>query len=288
MRSAIGQCARSSRHRIAPVVVIAAVSAVLTACVERMFFYPDAVQYARAADFGLASEDVYFASADGSRLHGWFIAAVGVPRGTVLHLHGNAANISNHLPLVAWLPRAGYNVFLFDYRGFGKSAGTPTLDGVVEDGRAALAYLRTRRDVDANRLAVYGHSLGGATALRLLAQDHAGVRIAIIESAFASYRDIAGDALRSSLLLTLLRPLALTLPASDLDPITALPRIDIPLVFVHGDADRVVPFAHGERLFAAAGEPKQWLAVAGADHMEAGQRPDVQARLRAALDGQLP
>ncbi len=268
--------------------MIAAASAVLTACVERMFFYPDAVQYTHAADFGLASEDVFFAGADGSRLHAWFIAAVGAARGTVLHLHGNAANISNHLPLVAWLPRAGYNVLLFDYRGFGQSAGAPTLDGVVEDACAALAYLRTRRDVDADRLAVYGHSLGGATALRMLALDRAGVRIAIIESAFASYRDIAGDALRSNLLLTLLRPLALTLPASDKDPIASLARIDIALVFVHGDADRVVPIAHGKRLFAAANEPKEWLAVAGADHMEAGQRPEVQTKLRAALDSRLP
>ena len=253
-----------------------------------MFFFPDAVQYTRAADFGLASEDVYFASADGSRLHGWFIAAAGAPRGTVLHLHGNAANISNHLPLVAWLPRAHYNVLLFDYRGFGKSAGAPTLDGVVEDGRAALAYLRTRRDVDANRLAVYGHSLGGATALRMLAVDRAGVRIAIIESAFASYRDIASDATRGNLVFMLLRPFVITLPAREQDPITSLARIDIPLVFVHGDADRVVPLAHGERLFAAAREPKQWLAVAGADHMEAGQRQEVQTKLRAALDGRLP
>ena len=77
------------------------------------------------------------AAPDGTKLHAWFLPAGGTARGTVLHLHGNAANVSNHLPLVAWMPARGYNVLMLDYRGFGKSEGRPTLDGIVEDALAA-------------------------------------------------------------------------------------------------------------------------------------------------------
>ncbi len=146
----------------------------LAGCVERMFFYPDAVKYTTPSQIGVRVEDVHVVSSDGSRLHGWFMPAVGQAKATVLHLHGNAANISNHLPLVAWLPARGYNVLMIDYRGFGRSAGKPSLDGIVDDAAAALAYLRTRPDVDATRLIVFGQSIGGATALRMLARDANG------------------------------------------------------------------------------------------------------------------
>ena len=146
---------------------------VLAGCIERMFFYPDSVTYTTPAQLGVRAEDVQIVTADGSRLHGWFLPAVGNAKGTVLHLHGNAANVSNHLPLVSWLPARGYNVLMVDYRGFGRSQGKPSLDGIVDDAAAALAYLRTRPDVDRRQLIVFGQSIGGATALRLLARDRA-------------------------------------------------------------------------------------------------------------------
>jgi hypothetical protein len=266
--------------------LVALAASVLAGCnmIEGMFFYPDRVQYTRPADDGLAYEDVALMTADSLKLHGWWLPAQGAAAGTVLHLHGNAANVSNHLPLVAWLPRAGFNVLMLDYRGFGRSEGRPTLDGVLADARAALAHLRSRRDVDANKLIVFGQSLGGATALRLLAEDAAGVRLAVIDSAFASYRGIARDAALQSIVLAPFLPLALPLlPGADKDPVTALARIDVPLVFVHGRADRVIPFSHSERLLAAAKEPKRLIAVDRAQHMEAAMRPEVQAQILAAM-----
>ncbi|GMV57069.1 MAG: alpha/beta hydrolase [Betaproteobacteria bacterium] len=266
--------------------LVALAASVLAGCnmIEGMFFYPDRVQYTRPADYGLAYEDVALATADGVKLHAWWLPAQGAAAGTVLHLHGNAANVSNHLPLAAWLPRAGFNVLMLDYRGFGRSEGRPTLDGVLEDARAALAHLRSRRDVDATKLIVFGQSLGGATALRLLAEDAAGVRLAVIDSAFASYRGIARDAALQSIVLAPFLPLALPLlPGADKDPVTALARIDVPLIFVHGRADRVIPFKHSEQLLAAAKEPKRLIAVERAQHMESVMRPDVQSQVLAAM-----
>jgi fermentation-respiration switch protein FrsA (DUF1100 family) len=265
---------------------LAAAASVLAGCtmIEGMFFYPDRVQYARPADYGLAHEDVALVTADGVRLHAWWLPAQGAALATVLHLHGNAANVSNHLPLVAWLPRAGCNVLMLDYRGFGRSEGRPTLDGVLADARAALVHLRSRRGVDADRLVVFGQSLGGATALRLLAADAAGVRLAVIDSAFASYRGIARDvALRSIVLAPLLPLAAALLPGPDKDPLTALARIDVPLVFVHGRADRVIPFAHSERLFAAAKAPKRLITVDDAEHLQAVMQAPVQSALVQAI-----
>ena len=258
----------------------------LTGCtmIEGMFFYPDRVDYTRPGEFGLKHEDVSITTAGGSRLHGWWLPASSAAKGTVLHLHGNAANISNHLPLVAWLPKAGFNVLMLDYRGFGRSEGKPTLEGVVEDALAALRALRTRGDVDAGKLIVLGQSIGGATALRMLAADREGVRLAVIDSAFASYRGIARDAALQSVVLAPFLPLALPwLPPAQRDPIAMLSRLDLPLLFVHGTGDAVIPFKHSEQLYAAAREPKRFIRAAGAQHMEAMMRSRVQADVLGAM-----
>jgi uncharacterized protein len=264
--------------------LVALVALLLAGCVERLFFYPDSAQYTRPEQYGLQHEDVFFTAADGSRLHGWWLPAKGAALGSVLHLHGNAANVSNHLPLVAWLPAAGFNVLMLDYRGFGRSQGRPTLDGVVDDAAAALAYLRTRPGVDGGRLIVLGQSLGGAPALRLLARDGDGVRLAVIEAAFASYRGIARDAAMQSVVLAPLVPIAApALPPTSDDPVTALARLRVPLLLVHGTDDEVIPFRHGEQLAAAAPAGTPFVRVDGARHMESLSRADVQRRVLDAM-----
>lgn len=270
--------------RIASIALVG-VSCMLAGCIEGMFFYPDRAVYASPDRLGVRAEDVTFRNADGMKLHGWFLPAGGSAKGTVLHLHGNAANISNHLPLVSWLPAQGFHVLMFDYRGFGRSEGKPTLDGVVDDAHAALAYVRTRPEVDATRLVVFGQSLGGATALRLLARDAAGVRLAVIDSAFASYRGIARDVASGGLLAPVAGIAASVLPPAERDPITALKSIRVPLIFVHGKRDSVVPSRYSEELHAAAGEPRQLWLVPGADHMMVFGIPGPwREKLVAALD----
>jgi fermentation-respiration switch protein FrsA (DUF1100 family) len=250
-------------------VLCAGLTAMLvSAWVERFFFYPDNARYTTPAQFGLQAEDVWIAAADGSKLHAWFLPASGPAKGTVLHLHGNAANVSNHLPLVAWLPPRGFNVLTLDYRGFGRSQGKPSLAGVVDDAAAALAYLRERPGIDTTRLVVVGQSLGGATALRLLARDSAGVRLAVIDSAFASYRQIAREAASTAGILAPLAPLVMSaFPGSDKDPVTALKSVRVPLIFVHGTRDAVIAHDHSAQLHAAAHPPKELWTVDDAEHV---------------------
>ena len=256
----------------------------LAGCIERFFFYPDSARYTSPEQFGLRVEDVALRAGDGTRLHAWFLPAALPAKGTVLHLHGNAANVSNHLPLVAWLPARGYHVLMLDYRGFGKSEGRPTLDGIVEDAAAALAYLRTRPDVDRERLVVFGQSLGGATALRMLARDAAGVRLAIIDSSFPSYRGIARDATAGSAMAPLASLAAAALPAADKDPVAALKSIGVPLLFMHGTRDSVIPHANSDTLHAAAPASRLWK-IPDAEHIAALALPGPwREQLVAAMD----
>ena len=117
----------------------ASAGAFLSGCAEGFFFHPDQHVYATPEQLGVTAEQLSFGNAGGPRLHGGWLPARGTPRATLVHAHGNAANVSNHAPLVAWLPAQGVEVLTFDYRGFGRSEGKPTLDGVVTDTRSALA-----------------------------------------------------------------------------------------------------------------------------------------------------
>jgi len=181
--------------------LFAALSAFLTGCVQSMFYYPDRVRYETPDALGLRYEAVQFASADGTRLTGWFLPAAGrsnpkEAKGTVVHFHGNAQNMSTHWRFVAWLPKQDFNVFVFDYRGYGESAGKPEPKGVFEDSSAALGHVRSRGDVDPERLLVFGQSLGGANAIAVLGSgNRAGVKAAAIESTFYSYSSIANEKL---------------------------------------------------------------------------------------------
>ncbi len=264
--------------------LVALLALMLAGCIERMFFYPDAVTYTLPAQQGVRAEDVSVVSADGSRLHGWFMPAVGQPKATVLHLHGNAANISNHLPLVSWLPARGYNVLMIDYRGFGRSEGKPSLDGIVDDAAAALTYLRTRTDVDPTRVIVLGQSIGGATALRLLARDAKGVRLAVIDSAFASYRGIARDATAGGPLAPVAALTAGVLPGPDKDPITALKSIRTPLIFVHGKRDSIIEAVNSERLHSAAPGSQHWSVPDALHIMALAQPGSWREKLVQAMD----
>ncbi len=258
----------------------------MTGC-DRVFYYPDQKVRTSPADAGLDYEDVHFQSG-GFRLHGWFLpAAGGDAKGTVLHLHGNAANVTGHWEFVRWLPAAGYNVLTFDYRGYGRSEGRVTRAGTIEDAHAALDYLQSRPNVDAGRIVVWAQSIGGAIGVVLAAERREDIRGIVVEGAFSSYRDIVRyHVLRHPLLLVLAWWYPFFVDRTH-DPIDCVDRIaPTPVLFIHGKADRVVPHGMSQELYEKANQPKDLWLVEGADHYEIWEDgPEMaQARLLEFLD----
>lgn len=252
-------------------------------CVSSLFYQPDRKLYDTPDRHGLKYEEVFFRSKDGTPLGGWFLPAVGKPKGTVIHFHGNAQNMSAHFGFVSWLPAEGFNLLVFDYRGYGTSAGKADRNGVYEDSLAALDYIASRPDINHKRLLVFGQSLGGANAIAAVGSRPPGtVRAVAIESAFASYRGIAHDKIADIPILSLLRtPLSCLLIRDSLSPEGYVAAISpTPLLIIHGTGDRVVPYSHGKRLFELAREPKQLWAVDGGEHIAAFVDADSGYRQR--------
>ena len=256
---------------VAAVFLIALTVASVSGCCERLFYYPNATIYSKPSDRGFAFEPVDFRSADGTRLTGWFLPAVGEPKGTIIHCHGNAQNMTSHWGFVEFLPSKGFNVFVFDYRGYGRSEGKPSRRGTVEDARAAVDYVFGRADVEVDRVALFGQSLGGAIATVVAAEDER-VRGLLIESAFGSYRSEAAHVLRRNPITWLFAwPLSRMLISSGYDPEDYIGSISPrPVFLIHGTADRVVPSWMSEELHEGAGEPRELWIVEGARHTAAG------------------
>lgn len=259
---------------------------------DRLFYRPSATLDMCPSDLEHAHEDVYFRSADGTRLHGWFVPAAGDARGTILHFHGNAHNIAWHYPYIGWLRNEGYNLFTFDYRGYGNSQGRPTRRGIHMDGLAALEYVHGRAGVDAAKLLALGQSLGGTLAIAALASaPDAGVRGLIVESTFASYRTIAREQARTMTAGNLLSRCTRLLVTGYYDAETLIGRLEsTPILLVHGTADALVPFEHSRRLLGKAPPATELVALEDAAHMEPFgrllplSRPRVLDFLRRCLE----
>lgn len=224
---------------------------------DRFFYYPDDEVHGTPAEYGVDVEDVEFAAPGGPRLHGWWIDAEGASKGTVVYCHGNAANITLHARYVAWLPKRGYSVLAFDYRGYGRSEGAPSREGTVDDAVAAIDFALAR---DPGRTLVFGHSLGGAVGV-VAASRRSEVRAVVAESTFPSYRAVA----RAS--VPLFGFMAGWFVPEGLDPVTVVGELaPRPLLVIHGDADEIVPIELGRGLYDRASEPKEFWSIAGADH----------------------
>lgn len=242
---------------------------ILTGC-SGLFFFPEKDFVLTPDKLKLVYEDVQFASLDGTRLHGWFLPAAGEAKGTVVFYHGNAENVSTHIGAVYWLPPHGYNVFIFDYRGYGRSMGDEDIPGVNLDGQAALAYIGQRQDIDSGRVVVFGQSLGAAIALYSVATSQVPVKAVVVESAFPRYRTIFKEKLASFFLTWPLQwPLSYTV-SDQYSPVNYLDIIKgMPLLVIHGDTDPIVPDHHGRALYAAAGGDKELWIIEGGGHTSA-------------------
>jgi fermentation-respiration switch protein FrsA (DUF1100 family) len=218
-------------------------------------------------------QDVRFKSGDGTDLIGlWFSARTTPSKGVIVHFHGNGENMTSHYLFVYWLAAEGYDVFTFDYRGYGGSKGEKSLAGSIEDGVAALRVARARAGGSRERLIVLGQSLGGALALAALDRDGGeGVRGVILDSTFASYRKTARLKLGGFWLTWPLQyPLTALLITDRWAPERLIARRKpVPLLVMHAVDDPVVPYAQGRRLFDLAPGPKEFWKLDSRGHTEA-------------------
>lgn len=207
---------------------------------------------ATPAVIGLTHEDVELRTADGIRLHGWFVTARNA-RGVVLFFHGNAGNISHRLDSLRIFHQLGYSTLIIDYRGYGLSEGKPTEPGTYRDAEAAWQYLVEQRGELPDRIVVFGRSLGAAVAAYVA--ERYRPRALIVESAFTSVPDMAAE-------LYPVFPVRL-LARLRYDTRARLAGVNCPVLVVHSPDDEIIPYSHGRELFAAAREPKQMLVLRG-------------------------
>jgi len=260
----------------------------LSGC-SQFLFYPHPTLIRTPADVGLAYRDVQFTSEDGTQLHGWMLPAATQPAtATVLFMHGNAENISTHLGSVYWLPEQNFNVFLFDYRGYGRSAGEASLEGVHEDAARAVAVLLEQPEAIDVPLVVFGQSIGGAIAISTTAtsEQRDKIKALIVESSFSSYRKVAREALGTFWLTWPLQwPLSWTI-SDAYHPGRAIAEInDIPVLLIHGDRDKTVAPAHSEQLYRLANEPKRLWIIEGGHHIDTFNSKENRTRLADYLNG---
>ncbi|MBI2822936.1 MAG: alpha/beta hydrolase [Acidobacteria bacterium] len=218
---------------------------------------------------GARIEECWFTASDGVRLHGWFCEARQGPGGppdphtdpmVLLWFHGNAGNVTHRYEMIVALLQLPVRVFIIDYRGYGKSEGSPSEQGLYRDGRAAWDYLTAARAVAPEQIILFGKSLGAAVAVDLATKvQPAGL---IVQSGFTSVPDMAAA------LLPFIPRFVLRTKMNSLEKIH---DVRCPKLFIHSPADEVVPYRLGRRLFAAASEPKEFYEVAGAPHNETYQ-----------------
>jgi len=203
---------------------------------------------------GLVCEDHFFPSEDGTRLHGWWLEHPEAIT-TLVYCHGNRGSIGDRLEIFRQLLRLKVNVFAFDYRGYGRSEGTPSEQGLFADVRAALDFL-VDRGQELRTVLLLGHSLGGAVAIDgALNRPVGGL---VVQSSFTQLKDMARHRYPDF-------PMH-WIASNRFRSIDKVPKLMMPKLFIHGTADRVVPYGLGESLFAAAAEPKSFLRVPHADH----------------------
>ncbi len=222
-------------------------------------FHPNPVVHTSPAAYGLPYEEVWFEGPDGRTLHGWYVPARNESSDSLAPLfvwfHGNAGNIAHRLPQLHLLyENVGGSHFLFDYQGFGRSRGKPTIPGILADGRAAVALVWSRGWAAGKRLVYFGESLGCAVSLEL-AVERPPDRL-ILAAPFYSLRAMG----------QLVMPPLAFLVDGDLNNARLIKQLRAPLLVIHGTADKPVPFQQGQNLYALAPQPKAFHVVSGGGH----------------------
>ena len=237
-----------------------------------LIFFPSKYPQGVWKPFGIDFEEVDFKSADGTKLHGWYLPHEN-PSYVILFCHGNAGNITNRaMPAKRLHDELNASVFVFDYRGYGKSEGRPNEHGVLADARAARSYLAKREGIKPEEIVLLGRSLGGAVAVDLAAKD--GAKALLLQSTFTSVPDVAAFHYPWLPIRWLLR--------TRLNSLQKIRSYEGPVFQSHGNADTIVPYELGKQLHDAAPGKKEFMTLQGYDH-NASQNDEYYEALRVFL-----
>lgn len=265
---------RRLRTRVLRLIVIAAgtyagVCLLLAFLQKRLIYFPTAEYRETPADRGLEYEDLTLTTADGVSIAAWY-APNPAPKASVIFFHGNGGNMGGRVDTLRILHRGGYSVLMVDYRGYGRSEGKPTEQGTYTDAEAAWRYLVETRGEPPHRIVLFGRSLGGAIAIELARRHEPGALV--VDSTFTNLYDIG----------RLHYPF---LPVGWLlsyryDSLEKVPHVHCPKLFIHAEDDSLIPIENGRELYAAAAEPKEFLATPG-EHNTGGfeYSPHYDARV---------
>jgi len=245
---------------------------------KQYIFHPDKDIYSTPEDLGLKYDDIMFTTEDGLKLNGWFVPGKMVSQTresmdsqnkesmdsqnkqsmyTLLWFHGNAGNISHRIENIEMLyDRLPVNIFIFDYRQYGRSEGKISEKGTYIDARAALKYLHSRKDVDPKKIIFFGRSLGSSVAVDLAIKEKC--RALILESPFSSIKEMS-------------KSLYPFLPVSyfvrtKYDTLSKIRDAKVPVLIIHGDKDDLVPIEQGRKLYETANGPKEFYSIPEANH----------------------
>jgi uncharacterized protein len=225
-----------------------------------LVFKPDTSLRTAPADYPFPVQDIALAGEPQQTLHGWWVAAPDPGAKVVLYLHGNDGNVSTNMDGIADLRELGYSVFLIDYRGYGASdGGFPSEQGVYRDAQSGWEYLVRERGVNPVNLVIYGHSLGGAIAIEL-ALHHPEAAALVVESSFTSIHDLAR--LEARFVPFPVGPFL----NQRFDSIDKVGRLTLPVLYIHGTADEIVPFDMGKALYHATPAARGFVAVREGRH----------------------
>ncbi len=222
---------------------------------ERLLFFPSKYPSGDWQPKNLIFQDVFFTAEDQTKLHGWY-CPVENPRAIILIAHGNAGHIASRIDWLRYLQtHAKVSVLMFDYRGYGRSEGVPTVEGAMQDATAARAKLGELAKIKDEEMLLMGESLGGAIVIQLAAQSPP--KGLVLQSTFSSLREVAEVHYPQ---------LAWLVPRNKLESLVQISQYHGPLLQSHGTRDRTIPFALADKLFQAANEPKRFVKIEGADH----------------------
>ena len=254
-----------------------------------LFYYPDRTLHYPPKNFGYQEEEISFPSIDGTKIYGWFFRSNDPsPKGTIVQFHGNGENMSSHYTSLVWVTKRGYNLFTFDYRGYGLSESEPTHKGTHLDGLAAMAkaWEIHQRLKPPAIFVVYGQSIGGVIAMRSLFDSEVrdSADLIVMDSSFASFRNIAFKIMTSHWLTWPLSPIVWVVFSDKYAAKKAIKRNKVRLLVIHDQSDPVVPFECGEELFKRAMASKDFWKLNEGGHAAIFARPKERNRFIELLD----